>query len=42
MPAPAPSGSIGLQLEELAELHQSGALNDAEFAQVKARILSGS
>jgi Short C-terminal domain len=29
------------QLKELAELHQSGVLNDAEFAAEKARILGG-
>jgi hypothetical protein len=42
-PAPAPAAAGGddttAQLQQLAQLHQSGALNDEEFAQAKARIL---
>lgn len=40
---PKPTGdsvSISEQLEKLADLHQQGALNDAEFAAAKAQILS--
>jgi hypothetical protein len=43
-PAPAAGGldaeAIG-RLKELADLHQAGILNDAEFAEQKARILNG-
>ena len=38
--APAPPASDPVaQLQQLAQLHQSGALSDEEFAQAKARIL---
>jgi Short C-terminal domain len=37
---PAQPGFLAPQLTELAELHRSGALDDAEFAQAKARILA--
>jgi hypothetical protein len=33
--------SIADELHKLQELHQSGALTDAEFAQAKARVLAG-
>lgn len=33
--------SLAAQLKELGELHQSGVLDDAEFAQAKAKILAG-
>lgn len=39
--APAPPDSLGVQLKELADLHQSGVLDDVAFAQAKARILAG-
>jgi hypothetical protein len=29
------------QVKELAKLHRSGALNDAEFAAAKAKVLEG-
>ena len=43
-PAPAPAAPAGgndpvAQLQQLAQLHQSGALSDEEFAQAKSRIL---
>lgn len=45
---PAPPASAGglspeamTQLKELAELHESGALTDEEFAQQKAKLLGG-
>jgi hypothetical protein len=40
-PTPASSGSVSDvdQLKQLAELHQAGALTDAEFAAAKARLL---
>jgi hypothetical protein len=37
---PPPVPSLGGQLKELAELHQSGVLSDEEFAQAKARLLA--
>jgi hypothetical protein len=42
--APAPAAPAGgndpvAQLQQLAQLHQSGALSDEEFAQAKSRIL---
>lgn len=40
--APAPSqGNLATQIAELAELHRSGALDDAEFAQAKRTLLQG-
>lgn len=43
-PAPAPataasSDSAAAELERLAQLHQSGALTDEEFAAAKAKVL---
>jgi Short C-terminal domain len=39
-PAPAAGANDPVaQLQQLAQLHQSGALSDDEFAQAKARIL---
>jgi hypothetical protein len=35
----APRADATAELERLAELHQSGALNDAEFAAAKSRAL---
>jgi membrane protease subunit (stomatin/prohibitin family) len=37
-PAPAPADSTA-ELERLAKLHESGALNDEEFAAAKAKLL---
>lgn len=37
-PAPAPSDSTA-ELERLAKLHESGALNDEEFAAAKSKLL---
>ena len=39
-PASAPPESLATQLKELAALHRSGVLDDAEFAQAKARRLA--
>ena len=43
-PAPPPAAAPGMteveQLSQLADLHASGALTDAEFAAAKAKILS--
>ena len=39
---PTPSGAAGdsvARLRELAQLHDTGALNDAEFAAAKAKVL---
>jgi hypothetical protein len=38
-PAPAPAGDSTAELERLAQLHQSGALSDEEFAAAKAKVL---
>ena len=41
-PAPAPAASPAdstAELERLAKLHESGALNDEEFAAAKAKLL---
>ena len=41
-PAPAPAAAPAdstAELERLAELHESGALNDEEFAAAKAKLL---
>ena len=38
-PAPAAGGDSVGQLKELADLHQSGALSDEEFAAAKAKLL---
>jgi hypothetical protein len=37
-PAPGPADSTA-ELERLAKLHESGALNDEEFAAAKAKLL---
>ena len=39
-PPPAPANDME-QLQQLAELHASGALTDEEFAAAKAKILGG-
>jgi hypothetical protein len=39
-PAAAPATDPVAQLQQLAQLHQSGALSDQEFSEAKARILS--
>jgi hypothetical protein len=39
-PAPAPASDTD-QLQQLAQLHASGALTDEEFATAKAKILGG-
>jgi hypothetical protein len=45
--APAPTHASGLdaesigRLKEIAELHAAGILNDAEFADQKAKVLAG-
>jgi hypothetical protein len=39
-PAAAPASDAD-QLQELAQLHASGALTDEEFAAAKAKILGG-
>jgi multidrug resistance efflux pump len=38
-PAPAPAADSTAELERLAQLHQSGALSDEEFAAAKAKVL---
>ena len=38
-PAPAPSADSTAELERLAKLHESGALNDEEFAAAKSKLL---
>jgi len=43
-PAPAQAGTgqdLNSQLMQLAKLHDSGVLNDEEFAQAKAKLLAG-
>ena len=40
-PAPAPGGEdVIAKLDQLAQLHASGVLTDAEFAAAKAKLLS--
>lgn len=40
--APAQPGSdLTSKLQQLAQLHDAGVLNDEEFAQAKAKLLSG-
>lgn len=36
---PTPSQDVASQIKQLADLHASGALSDAEFAAAKARLL---
>ena len=38
-PAPAPPADSTAELERLAKLHESGALNDEEFAAAKSKLL---
>ncbi|WP_428834730.1 SHOCT domain-containing protein [Nonomuraea recticatena] len=40
-PSAAPSADPLADLERLARLHDSGALSDAEFAAMKARLIGG-
>jgi hypothetical protein len=41
-PAPAPAGSPMMdQLNQLAQMHAAGILDDAEFAAAKQRLLAG-
>jgi hypothetical protein len=40
-PPPAAPASDADELQQLAELHASGALTDEEFATAKAKILGG-
>ena len=41
-PAAAPAGSdLTAQLQQLAQLHDSGVLTDGEFAEAKAKLLAG-
>jgi hypothetical protein len=39
--APSAPRDTAAQLRDLAELHKSGALDDAEFAAAKAKVLDG-
>ncbi len=38
-PTPAPETDITAELQKLAQLHQQGALSDAEFAAAKKKLL---
>jgi membrane protease subunit (stomatin/prohibitin family) len=38
-PEPNPDSSVFAQLSQLVQLHDSGALTDAEFTAAKARLL---
>jgi len=40
-PPTGPSPSALDQLERLAHLHESGAINDAEYAAMKTRLIGG-
>ena len=40
-PAPAPEEDLTAKLQELAQLHNSGALSDEEFAAAKQKLLGG-
>lgn len=41
-PVPAAAGSdLTAQLQQLAQLHAAGVLNDEEFAAAKAKLLGG-
>jgi hypothetical protein len=41
-PAPAaPASDLTAQLQQLAQLHDSGVLNDDEFAAAKQKLLAG-
>ena len=39
-PAAAPESDLTAQLQNLAQLHDSGALSDEEFADAKAKLLA--
>jgi Short C-terminal domain len=39
VPEPGPDSSVFAQLSHLVQMHDSGALNDAEFTAAKARLL---
>lgn len=39
-PAAAPESDLTAQLQNLADMHDSGALSDEEFADAKAKLLS--
>jgi negative regulator of sigma E activity len=38
---PAPEEDMTAKLQELAQLHESGALTDEEFAAAKSKLLAG-
>jgi len=38
-PAPAPSDDLTSKIKQLADLHATGALSDAEFAAAKSKLL---
>jgi hypothetical protein len=38
---PAPSNDLTSQLQQLAQLHNAGVLDDAEFAAAKQKLLGG-
>ncbi len=40
-PAPGGAGDVVTGLKDLAQLHATGALTDAEFAEAKSRLLAG-
>lgn len=40
-PAAAPAPDMGVQLQNLADLHASGALTDEEYAAAKAKVING-
>ncbi len=40
-PPAAPGNDLMAQLQQLSQLHESGALNDDEFAAAKAKLLAG-
>ena len=40
-PAPAGGSDTVTQLQQLSQLHESGALTDEEFASAKQRLLAG-
>ena len=39
-PAAAPESDLTAQLQNLADMHDSGALSDEEFADAKAKLLA--
>jgi hypothetical protein len=40
-PEAAPESDLVAELQKLAELHQAGALDDAEFAAAKQKLING-